>query len=326
MHRRFTGSIRPLLMAAIMAGGLIAASAASAGETQVTAPAGVRIHNVASAFIAYGEQGAALDPAGRAELWDRMLAARWPDFFNQVIYRNQQGPRRQAYRAALIARFWAEVAPRLAGLKAMNQTADQRLLKGLEGFQRVFPGFQPAGDYYLTVSFSFDGKVTEVNGKTVLALGLERFGAGDPRFDITVAHELFHLYHFATFRASGGLYRGVWSEGLAVYASAALVPGHRKSAYLGFSGQRMNQIHDNYRRIVAFIRANYNSGDHAVKRACLGMEDNALGIPPGAGYYIGMDVVAALLKQGATLPEMARWNADTAHRRMAAVLAQLEGK
>lgn len=289
----------------------------------VALPNGHHVYNLLPAFIAYGQQGRDLGPAKRAALWDRMLTKRWPAYFSQVIYRGLTGQRRARFKAAIIKQFWNQVAPRLEGLKAMNQTAVQRLLAGVHRFHRAFPNFRPNCDFYLTVSFSFHGKVADLNGAKVLSLGLENFDPHRPELDIIIAHELFHIHHFATFSAAGGLYRGVWAEGLATYASAVLVPGHRLSRYLGFSPRRMNQIHDNYQRIVEFIRRNLDNPDHAVKRACLGMEDNRLGVPPGCGYYIGFDVVQALIKRGERLADMARWPPATVRRNMARILPTL---
>ena len=325
-------SLRPWiwLTALPLAAALILACAAPdshAGESSkavsVSLPGGHRIYNLLPAFIAYGEQGRALDAAGRLALWDRLLEKHWPDYFNQLIYRNFTGQRRERIKAALVNQFWSEVAPGLNRLRAMNQTGVQRLLGGLGRFKKAFPDFKPGCDFYLTVSFSFNGKVGPLNGQKVLSLGLEKFDPKGPELDITIAHELFHIYHFAAFSTAGGLYRGVWAEGLATYASAMVVPGHRLSSYLGFSGERMNHIHDNYQPIVRFIADHLDSTDRAVKRACLGMEDNQLGVPPGCGYFIGFDVVGALIKRGESLPALARWNPATVRRNMARTLPTL---
>lgn len=289
----------------------------------IALPQGGRLFNLVPAFIAYAQQGKFLGMFDRVELWSSMLESRWPDFFNQVLYRNFTGRQRDRYKARLIATFFAEIAPKLDQLQAMNQVAPERLAAGLRGFQQTFGDFNPKHDYYLTVSFSFNGKIAEVNGKPVLALGLEKFIASDADFDITVAHELFHLHHFATFSTAGALYRGVWAEGLATYASAMLAPGHRLSRYLGFTGSRMNQIHDNYQSIAGFILRNLANNDRAIKRACLGMEDNSLGIPPGAGYYIGVNVVQALIKRGESLASLARWSPEVVLRNMRRVLTEL---
>ncbi|MCX5977328.1 MAG: hypothetical protein NTV33_11015 [Coprothermobacterota bacterium] len=40
---------------------------------------------------------------------------------------------------------------------------------GRSAFKQQFPRFDPQADYYLTVSFSFNGKVVDVQGRNVLA-------------------------------------------------------------------------------------------------------------------------------------------------------------
>ncbi len=194
----------------------------------------------------------------------------------------------------------------------------------MNAFKAAFPDFNPQADYYLTVAFSFHGKAVEVAGQPALALGLENFSPDGPDLDITIAHEQFHLYHFATFSASGGLYRGVWSEGMAVFGSTEVQPGYRLSQYLGFTGSQVNSMYDMFYDLADDIRSNLSSTDQTLKRAYLGAEANDTWIPPGSGYYIGFYVVEALANEGNTVAAMARWDADTVYQNMERILPTLE--
>ena len=198
------------------------------------------------------------------------------------------------------------------------------MLDGRDAFKAEYPDFNPLADYYLTVAFSFHGKAVEVAGQPALALGLENFLEEGPTLDITIAHEHFHLYHFQTFSASGGLYRGVWSEGMAVYGSTEVLPGYRLSQYLGFPGSRIDSMYDLFSDLAINIRNNLSTTDQTLKRAYLGVEENETWIPPGSGYYIGFYLVDALVNEGNTVAEMARWDADTVYREMERVLLTLE--
>lgn len=285
---------------------------------------GHRLFNVAADFVAYGEAGAALDAGARAALWDDRLEARYPDFFAAAIYRDLEGAERDAWKAQVIDQFWSDVAPRLADLRALSETAPQLVLDGRAAFLETFPDFAPDCDYYLTVAFSFHGKVLQVGDGNIFALGLENFAPGEPELAITIAHEQFHLHHFATFSASGGLYRGVWAEGLASWASAMIVPGYRMSQYLGFTGARMNECSDLFDQLRDDILANMSSTDQILKRAYLGVEENETWIPPGAGYYVGF-VLAQTLADTNDLAAMTRWDADSVYHTMEQTLPTLQG-
>lgn len=290
----------------------------------VTMDDGHKIYNIAEDFIAYAEQNANADAATRSAQWNQALEGKYPDFFNQVIYRNKTGDDLVAYKAQIIDQFWNEVVPRLSTLKQTSSTAVQRVLDGRTAFKNVFADFDPQTDYYLTVAFSFHGKATELNGQTILALGLENYASNEPELDITIAHEQFHLHHFKTFSASGGLYRGVWTEGMAVYASEVVVPGHDLTEYLGFTAERISQMHELFDDLTQNILANMSTTDQTIKRAYLGAEDNSTWIPPGSGYYIGYYLVKDLVEQGNTVATMTGWDANTVYAQMRDALPTLE--
>lgn len=285
---------------------------------------GHKIYNVTQDFITYAEQNTNSDAATRTAQWNQTLEGKYPDFFSQVIYRGLTGDDLTAYKTQIIDQFWNEVVPQLNTLKQTSGTAVQRVLDGRTAFKNVFTDFAPQTDYYLTVAFSFHGKAVDLNGQTILALGLENYTSTDPELDITIAHEQYHLYHFTTFIASGGLYRGVWTEGMAVYASELVVPGHELTEYLGFTTERVTQMHDLFDDLTQDILNNMSTSDQTIKRAYLGVEDNTTWVPPGSGYYIGYYLVKELVAQGNTLAAMTRWDANTVYSQMQDTLPTLE--
>ncbi len=168
-----------------------------------------------------------------------------------------------------------------------------------------------------------------MGGRDVLALGLEFFrdsGAdADRQIRITLAHELFHLYHFQFFSASGGLYRPLWAEGLATYASAVVVPGHKRSAYLGFPGRKMNRCHELLPLLAADLKKNMGQNDRRIERLYFGAEDNGTKVPPEAGYYVGLLIIERLA-QKYSLAELARMDKNLVFRLLAEELDRLAGK
>src|SRR5262245_23249053 len=97
-----------------------------------------------------------------------------------------------------------------------------------------FPDFERsrANVYLMASLFLFDGKIPHDNpGALFLALdGLAKFHGANVRLDVILSHELFHLYPFQVNPLPAEideipLYRQIWQEGLATYASGCLNPG-----------------------------------------------------------------------------------------------------
>jgi hypothetical protein len=283
-----------------------------------------RIVNVADDFQAYYQSGRDKDSNQRLALWDAMLESKHPVFFQDAIYRRKTGADRDRYKQDCINRFWDEVAPHMDRIAAFNQGIEERIQTVVAEFKKHLPGFSPQTDFFVTISFSFRGKAVTVGGRDVLAVGLEFFENPDsPQFEITLAHELFHLYHFQFFSAGGGLYRSLWAEGLATYASAVVVPGHRQSTYLGFTGQKMNQCYDLLPLLAADLRKHMGENDHRLQRLYFGAEPNNTKVPPEAGYYVGLLIIQNLANK-IPLDDMARMPAKQVFGLLEKELAQLE--
>ena len=299
------------------------ATTTSSSSDVTTMEDGHRLINLARLFVEYGISSQDLDLKQKWLLWEQRLEKNYPDFFNQVIYRNLSGPRRSKFRAEVFNQFWQDVYPHIERIAQLAETSPQLVAKARRDFKKHFPDFQPACDYYLTVSFSFVGKAADLNGATVFVLGLEHFEPDSPGLEITMAHEQFHLHHFKTFSPQGALYRGVWSEGMATVASEVVVPGYRLSQYLGFTPQKMNEIYSRFEELKSLAMANLDQADSGIKRAFLGVESNRLGIPPACGYYIGEHLVYALTSQGYDLSDLARWEPSTVLATMRRLLPAL---
>jgi len=256
-----------------------------------------RILNLVPDFLAYHDQAKDRNEAGRVYRWNTLLEAKQPAFFSDALYRRKEGAERERFKATLIRQFWTEVAPKIETVRALNAVIETRLRDVVARFREVFPDFRADTDYYITISFSFRGKALTVGGKEVLAIGLEKFDADDPQIPITLAHELFHLYHFQTFSTSGALYRTLWAEGMAVAGSEAVVPGHRTSVYLMFPGPKMNRCAELLPTLARDLRRNLTSTDHTMRRLYLSDDPNAAGLPTESGYYVGYLIVTELAKQ-----------------------------
>lgn len=288
---------------------------------------GYRLYNLIPLFLDYAEKAGDVSDANKLLLWNSELEQKYPDFFSQVLYRNMQGNELLEYKSFIINEFWRDIVPRKKSiLKEFHTQAVQKILNGRTMFKNKFADFQPDCDYYLTIAFSFFGKAVELNGKTILAIGLENFEPNDVNLDFTIAHEQYHLYHFGKgFSASGGLYRGIWSEGLATYCQLYIHPGnYTYSQVLGFPRSRIDEINEKFEFLKQHLFENLTNSDNSIKRAYLGVEDNNLGIPPACGYYFGLRIVLHLIENGYTLPDMSLWTAEQALVKIKEVLPNLK--
>jgi hypothetical protein len=292
-----------------------------------TAPArpaeGWRIVNVANDFVAYHDRARALGPNERRALWDSMLEAKYPAFFADAIYRKKKGQERERFKRTLIDQFWREVAPKIDTVRQLAAVAPARIQAAMKAFQKHFPDYKPSTDFYVTVSFTFHGKVVDVAGRNVFGLGVEFQDPAKPhQIDITIAHEIFHLYHFQFFRASGGLYRILWAEGMAVYASAVVVPGHRMSDYLKFPAAKMNRCQELLPQLAQDLKKHLGDSDRRIRRIYFGAEDNGTQVPPEAGYYVGLLIVQKVAKQH-SLAQLARLEANAVFKLLGEELTRL---
>jgi len=287
--------------------------------------AGYKILNLATDFVAYYDACQGASPQERTAMWDKLLESRYPDFFAQVLYRNKAGADRERFKKSFITWFWKEGVAKIENVRQMAPTVSGRIVGVMAQFRKQFPDFKPATDFYVTVAYSFKGKVLGLNGKDIFAQGLEDFTPGSPQLSITIAHELFHLYHFQFFSTRGALYRSLWAEGMASYASDRLVPGHRMSTVLGFSGQKMNTCHDLLPTMAKQLLEKMGEQDKRLERIYFGAEKNDTPIPPEAGYYVGYLVVASLAKPH-SLGELAKMDAKVVYALVRRELTRLAGR
>jgi len=300
-------------------------TAPAEAPASATAPAEPKIVRVVDDFLAYYAACKEADEAARAAQWDAMLEAKHRAFFEQVIYRKLEGDDRQRHKEYCIRQFWQDVAGRIDGVAKLAHGIDGQIRSTLTAFREQFPAFQPKTDFYVAVTFSFHGKVTDLDGRDIFAIGLENFAPDSPHLPITIAHEMFHLYHGQFFSASGGLYRPLWAEGLATYASAVVVPGHRRSTYLDFPADKMNRCQELLPAMAADLKKHMGQHDAHLQRVYFGAEPNDTQVPPAAGYYVGLLVVESLAKAH-PLDELARMEAEKIYPLVAGELDRLSAE
>ena len=168
-------------------------------------------------------------------------------------------------------------------------------------FSAHFPDFDRSRTkVYLMVSlFRFDGKIPHDNPRALfLALdGLAKFHGTRVRLDVIFSHELFHLYHFQVNPLPAEidkipLYRQIWQEGLATYASGYLNPGASLADVL----LDPQLAHDGPKYVPAVARTLLTQLEAADDQTAARYLSYSRGsqTPSRMGYLIGYDIVARL--------------------------------
>jgi len=211
-----------------------------------------------------------------------------------------------------LEKYLDQVTPYLPAIRKIHA----RFIKECEpievSFCARFPDFNRSqAEIYLMLSlFRFDGKIPHDNPRALfLGLdGLAKFHGASLPLGVILSHELFHLYHFQVNALPAPidpipLYRLVWQEGLATYASASLNPKATMADVL----LDPQLARDGPKYVPAVARALLtqleSTNDEATDRYLSYRRGSQ--IPSRMGYLIGYDIVARLAPT-TSLVELAR--------------------
>src|SRR5262249_27379393 len=116
--------------------------------------------------------------------------------------------------------------------KKSAEMLEEKLPGYIASLQKTFSDFRCDFPIYVMNSLGrLDGAGRIVNGQPSLILGVDVIASEQPKtLGILIHHELFHRYHFQVAGFSDDkaendvLWRTLWAEGLATYASMRLNP------------------------------------------------------------------------------------------------------
>jgi hypothetical protein len=164
------------------------------------------------------------DTDTRAERFSKEILATQPEIYQHLWHVD----------SAKVTAFVGKVPEYVSGIRKLHALFEQQEPTILDHFCQAFPEFAPGKvKIYLMLSlFQFDAKIPSEHPDSLLIGldGLARFhGTGAP-LAVILSHEFFHLYHFQVNPLPKNpddlpLYRLLWQEGLAVYASQQLNTG-----------------------------------------------------------------------------------------------------
>jgi uncharacterized protein YjaZ len=153
-----------------------------------------------------------------------------------------------------------------------------------------------------------------------------------PQADLAVliSHELFHIYHSSFHPGWSGqsrgkdipLYRLVWSEGLATYASQQLNPQATQAAIFR-SVALASSCQEHLRSLAGSLVESLDSTQKAPFMEWMSGQARSSGVPPRAGYYFGWRIAAAAGRDR-SLQKLARLSDSEVRGAMVRELQQLQ--
>jgi len=201
------------------------------------------------------------------------------------------------------------------------------LRRSIERTQQAFTklaGFRCDFPIYLTDSLGqFDGAGRVVDGRRSLVLGVDALDGEQHSIALPVflTHEMFHRYHFMAGGFSDDdadrqpLWRTLWAEGLATYASQQLAQDATLEQALMLPADLAQRAAPLTPRIAADLLAHLDQVDPDVYRTYFTYGNKAVaarGLPWRSGYYLGY-LVAARLARHHTLGQLAHMPARQVH-------------
>lgn len=227
-----------------------------------------------------------------------------------------------------------EMAAANAGAADFDAALQRALAMTADRFALALPDFRCDFTVHVAPTFGrMDGAGRVVDGQPALVLGPDVIASYQTpgQLPVFLAHEIFHRYHFAAAGFSDDLaerdllWRTLWAEGLATYASARLNPdrpladalllprdlAERAAPLVPTLARELSGRLDDV-DAVAFARF-FEGGDASAQ---------ARGWPARSGYYLGY-LVAERLARRHSLPELAHLQGPALRREIGEVLAAL---
>jgi hypothetical protein len=226
-----------------------------------------------------------------------------------------------------------QVEPLVPDIETLHGWIGSNFDRNLADFKNALPDFIWSGSVvFMPTLFGFDSGGGQLNGKSFLIFGLDAIAKlHGPRAALSVlfSHELFHLYHAGFHQPKPGemrgnsipLYRLVWTEGLASYASQQLNPKADLAAIF-LSTTLAASCQDRLKPLAAALLKDLDSTEKGPFMEWMSAQKRTSDVPPRAGYYFGWRAAQALGRQR-TLPELARFADDEVRSSMLTELQAL---
>lgn len=194
-------------------------------------------------------------------------------------------------------------------------------------FQAVFPGFSSPLPIYLYHSLGQrDGgsDYLQPGNRHVMLFGADMIAKyhADDSLEPFLIHEIFHLQHAHHFADCDPLWCTLWQEGLAVQATATMVPhASDHQLLLDIPAPIRAPTDRRWSAALCFVAAHFDDGDGAATASALQMGGHPPdGLPDRFGYYLGLRLAQAT---GLQITELSRLDHKAARAVARAALLKL---
>jgi hypothetical protein len=278
---------------------------------------GHKVINIVDDFLLFWDQAKHATPNRQRRLWKRMVESKHYDYFDRAVYRKADAKERRAMLDEFLMRVAGQVDAIRDFNKKISDIGTSLISEPIVYFKARFPEYQQQSDIYIGLSFfRFDGAVRPVANDAgvpdALCLGAEVLaGYTSEQVRVTIAHELFHLYHFgflfqhpslAEFKTA---HMPLMIEGMAVAATEEVYQSQPRKLYLHFSDEELvaqqRQLGASAARYLELIALS-SPPDHYEPWFTNAQTDDAL---PRGGYLLGYEVTKRVLAT-LNLQQMAR--------------------
>lgn len=299
----------------VTAASLACAAFAHAGDTPSPAPKAPQVHNIAMSFVRFWDADKDQPAAQQLADFKKEVAPGFPGFYDIARFDGEMTQQKMDEHIAKAIAGFPEI--RDAYIRKASQFEDG--LPGyIAGFKKWFPDFEPTTEIYVLNSLGeMDGGTRTINGHEYLIFGIDGMvryhGNGNeaPFFD----HELFHTYHYPAVAdcEDETVWASLWREGLATYVSKVMNPTANDTELLltipNNMAERTQQV---LSAALAQLESVLDNKDHATYAGLFNARQDATGLPPRRGYYLGY-LVAKEAAKTHDLHQLAKLNCGQVH-------------
>jgi hypothetical protein len=320
-----TALLAPLLAATALAHAAAATTVATTAATTASCP----VVDEFAEFVAFAQRTQPLPQDARLERFEHEFVAAHAALYVPTVTGFAPGPALDAAARGTLQALDADGA-----LAAHHAALLRTLPRVIERFAAAFPDFRCDFPIHVAPTFgAMDGAGRIVDGRPALVLGPDTIARveSDEQLPVFVAHEFFHRHHarVAGFGDDLGerdlIWRALWSEGLATYASAQLNPQRP----LADAWLLPRDLQERTEPLVPTLAAELLPALDRVDAQAFGLffmggsaRAKALARPYRTGYYMGY-LVARRLGERYTLPELARLQGPALRSEIGAALAEM---
>lgn len=294
-----------------------------------------RVESLARDFAAFRARAESQPLATQVLAWDEAIEHPHRGLYDDVVWSHARGSSRSERSSAVLEGRLKAYAGKYDAIEAAFADFPVRARSAVERFGAHVAPLSPALSIVALASPTFDGKSAMLDGKVIVAVGMDTVVINQTNLDILLPHELFHAHHASQgLFVNDGLMPGaslaipLWEEGLATYVSGVVaIDASDGELLLDPSLARVSS--DDVRWLAAAVESELDAlaadpgPTPAFKRwFSISPSRPREDLPNRCGYLLGLLVVRRVAKDF-SLHDMIAWTPEVAAGRVRAALHEL---